>query len=505
MLPDFPAMRHLLGAPHASSPDTLNALFAQDADRVKRFTLDVEGLIFDFSKTHMSPALIESLSSHAEAKALVAVREALFNGEIVNISEQRAALHTAERGSGPRDQVQQADNWHARMMVLADVIRQGLLGEIRHIIHIGIGGSALGPEFVVNALGPREGTLDVHVVGNIDGVALETALNACDPQYTLLVVVSKSFTTTETLLNAESAMQWMQAAGIEDAYGRVVAVTAEPEKAIAWGVDETRVLPFDPAVGGRYSLWSSVGFTISLALGQHVFDELRAGAAAMDHHFRHADLACNAPVLAAWSDIFYALGKGAQTRAMFAYDERLRLLLPYIQQLEMESNGKRVRQNGLPVEGSASVLWGGVGTQSQHAVFQYLHQGARLVPVEFIAVLEPGDTLDPIHHDQLLANCLAQGAALMAGEPSDDPVRHCPGDRPSHMILMPRLDAWYLGILLAFYEHRTFVEAMILGINPFDQFGVELGKRVAHDVLEGHKDKLDASTVAMMARIWPYD
>jgi len=505
MLPDFSAMRQLLGAQKNTEIMPISALFAEDAQRLERFTFEVEGIFFDFSKTHLSPTLIENLSQHAEAQALATTREALFNGEIINISEQRAALHAAERGQGQREDVLRADNWHMRAAVLADVIRQGLLGEIRHIIHIGIGGSALGPELVISALKDREGALDVHVVGNIDGMALEAACNQCDPAYTLLVVVSKSFTTTETLINAESAMQWMEAAGIEDAYGRVVAITAQPDKAIAWGVDETRVLPFDDAVGGRYSLWSSVGFTISLALGQHILDELRAGACAMDQHFRTAALAHNAPVLAAWSDIFYALSRSVQTRAMFAYDERLRLLLPYIQQLEMESNGKRTRQDGHPVEGSAAVIWGGVGTESQHAVFQYLHQGAPLVPVEFIAVLEAGDTLDAQHHDQLLANCLAQGAALMSGAPSDDPVRDCPGDRPSHMILLPRLDAWHLGLLLAFYEHRTFVEAMILGINPFDQFGVELGKRVAHDVVEGVKDKLDPSTRALMARIWPYD
>jgi len=259
-------------------------------------------------------------------------------------------------------------------------------------------------------------------------------------------------------------------------------------------VDETRVLPFSESVGGRYSLWSSVGFSAALALGWDGFESLLEGAAAMDRHFRFAPLAANAPVLAAFADRYYANIRGAETRAVFAYDERLRLLPSYLQQLEMESNGKAAAR------ATAPVVWGGTGTDAQHAVFQLLHQGTHLVPVEFVAAIEAGDTLDPEHHHQLLINCFAQGAALMAGRASDDPDRAYPGDRPSTTILLDRLDPPTLGALIAFYEHRTFANAALLGINPFDQFGVELGKEIARALDAGDTPDFDPSTRALIER-----
>jgi glucose-6-phosphate isomerase len=372
-------------------------------------------------------------------------------------------------------------------------------GPVAHILHIGIGGSALGPQLLVDALG-RGGTgVDVAVVANVDGAALTAAVRDFDPHATLIAVASKTFTTTETLMNAQSALQWLEEAGVEDPMGRVIALTAHPDKAVAWGVDETRILPFPESVGGRYSLWSSIGFPAALALGWEAFEELLEGGAEMDRHFRLSGWHDNVPLLAAMVDLWYAQREGAQTRAVFAYDERLRLLPPYLQQLEMESNGKRVRADGSAVEyPTAPVTWGGVGTDAQHAVFQLLHQGTRLVPVEFVAVKEPQHQLDFAHHEALLANCFAQGAALMAGRASEDGARHYPGDRPSTTLLLDALTPRTLGALIAFYEHRTFANAVLLGINPFDQFGVELGKAMAK-ALEAGDEQLDPSTEALMA------
>jgi glucose-6-phosphate isomerase len=293
----------------------------------------------------------------------------------------------------------------------------------------------------------------------------------------------------------------MEEGGVEDPYGRVVALTASPDKAVEWGVDETRVLPFAESVGGRYSLWSSIGFPAALALGWEAFETLLEGAAAMDRHFRFAPAHANAPLIAAFVDQYYSVARKAETRAVFAYDERLRLLPSYLQQLEMESNGKSVTADGKPLDKpSAAITWGGVGTDAQHAVFQLLHQGTRLVPVEFVAAIEPAHALDEAHHRTLLINCFAQGAALMAGKESEDPARSYAGDRPSTTILLDRVDPARLGALIAFYEHRTFANAVLLGINPFDQFGVELGKAIAKSIESEGTERFDPSTRALIER-----
>ncbi|HEY0628596.1 MAG TPA: glucose-6-phosphate isomerase, partial [Sphingomicrobium sp.] len=334
------------------------------------------------------------------------------------------------------------------------------------------------------------------------GEAFDEATWGLDPASTLVVAVSKTFTTIETLTNVEAALEWLREAGVTDPYGQLLAVTAAPDKAVAYGIDETRVLPFSEGVGGRYSLWSSVGFSIAMALGWGAFEELLEGAAEMDRHVRLTDGLSNIALLAAFGDLFYTQNRKAQSRALFAYDERLRLLPDYLQQLEMESNGKSVAADGKPLGRlSAPVTWGGVGTDAQHAVFQLLHQGTPTVPVEFVAVAENEDSVDPRHHQLLLANCFAQGAALMAGREHKDGARAYPGNRPSTTILLQRLDARSLGALIAFYEHRTFANAVLLGINPFDQFGVELGKEMARalDDPEG-REKLDPSTRDLIER-----
>lgn len=480
----------------------LDELFAAEPDRLSKLSFEAAGIYFDWSKTHLDQQLIGEFIGRSEAAGFARARDALFSGGIVNASEGRPATHVAERGSGSPEDVALAAARRQRMRALVDTIEGGAFGDVTGILHIGIGGSVLGPALLVDALGRRSPQFNVRFLSNIDGAAFDDAVKPLDPQSTIVVVASKTFTTLETLTNFEAARTWLRAAGASDPDGRVVAVTADPEAAVAQGIDETRVLQFGEGVGGRYSLWSSVGVTAALALGWNEFEALLEGAAEMDRHFRFAETRANVPLLAAFADRLYAEQFGCQTRGQFAYDERLRLLPFYLQQLEMESNGKSVTNAGKPVANpTAPVTWGGTGTDAQHAVFQLLHQGTVLVPVEFVAVREGDDAQDPEHHRLLLLNAFAQGAALMQGRESDDPQRSYLGNRPSTTLLLDRLDARSLGALIAFYEHRTFANAVLLGINPFDQFGVELGKQIARQIAEdSDEDSLDPSTRALIER-----
>lgn len=481
---------------------TLEALFEDDSGRLASFSLELGGLYFDWSKTHLDADLLKAFVAIADAAKFSAARDALFSGAIVNPTERRPAEHVAERGTGAADAVEIAATRRVRMRALVDAIEGGAFGDITGVLHIGIGGSVLGPALLVDALGRRTDRIEVRFLSNIDGEAFDDAVSTFDPETTLVVAASKTFTTAETMANLNAAIAWLQEAGVKDPFGRVIAVTAKPEAALNAGIDETRILQFSEGVGGRYSLWSAVGLSAALALGWSAFEELLEGAAEMDRHFRYAEPSKNAPLIAAFVDRLYVRKFECQTRAAFAYEERLRLLPFYLQQLEMESNGKSVKIDGSPVgQPAAPVTWGGTGTDAQHAVFQLLHQGTILVPVEFIAVTEAEDSLPPEHHRQLLLNAFAQGAALMSGRHSDDPHRSYPGNRPSTTILLDRLDARTLGALIAFYEHRTFANAVLLGINPFDQFGVELGKEIARKLDESGDDSaFDASTRALIEK-----
>ncbi len=491
-----------------SPPGALAGLFAAEPDRLATLTRGAAGIWFDFSKAQVDAAQLALLHELAAAADVPAWRTRLFEGAIVNPSEGRAATHVAERGSGTPAANAAAAVGQAAMQALVERVRGS---DIAHILHIGIGGSALGPALLLDALGRDGDGPETHVVANIDGEALARACARCDPARTLVVIVSKTFTTTETMTNADSALAWLASAGVADPRSRTIAVTAAPDKARAWGAGD--VLPFAETVGGRYSLWSAVGLPFALRCGWTAWTALLAGAAAMDTHFRDAADAENAPLLAGMLDVWSASYLGRQTRAVFAYDERLRLLPSYLQQLEMESNGKRVTRDGAPVSGpTAAVTWGGTGTDAQHAVFQLLHQGTVVGPVEFVAVAAPGHGLAATHHRQLLANCFAQGSALMTGRTYEDALalsggdpalaaaKTFPGNRPSATILLDRLDPATLGALLAFYEHRTFVGAVLMGINPFDQWGVELGKEMATAALAGGSAGFDVSTADLMRR-----
>ena len=481
---------------------TLQQLFEAEPDRLSRLGVEVAGLYFDWSKTHLDAARIAKFAARADRMGFSAARDALFAGDVVNPSEGRPATHVAERGNGSPEDVDLATARRQRVRALVDAIEAGAFGDVTGVLHIGIGGSVLGPALLVDALGRRRSGLTVRFLSNIDGAAFDEAVKALDPGTTLIVVASKTFSTLETLANFEAGRAWLRAANVADPDGRVIAVTARPQAALDAGIDETRILQFGEGVGGRYSLWSSVGVTAALALGWDAFEELLEGAAEMDRHFRFSAAEKNIPLIAAFADRLYVEELGCQSRAVFAYEERLRLLPFYLQQLEMESNGKSVTKDGHRVDHpTAPVTWGGTGTDAQHAVFQLLHQGTMLVPVEFLAVAEGNDEQDPEHHRLLLLNAFAQGAALMQGRAADDPQRSYAGNRPSATILLERLDARSLGALIAFYEHRTFANAVLLGINPFDQFGVELGKEIARQLAdEAGEGDLDASTRGLIQR-----
>lgn len=496
-------------AADAANDRDLAALVADEPGRGAALVHAAAGIYFDFGKLAASTATLRRLGDLAAAVGFDAARAALFAGQVVNPSEHRAATHVAERGSGSAADVAAAATGQAKLRAVAEAVRAD--PGIRHVVHIGIGGSALGPALLLDALGHGGDGPAMHVVANIDGVALERALAQCDPAATRIVIVSKTFTTLETMTNAASALDWLAAAGVADPRGRCIAVTAAPAQAAAFGIAAASILPFAETVGGRYSLWSAVGLPLAIRCGVPAFDALQAGAAAIDAHFRDTPFAANIPALAGALDVWAATFLGRATRSVFAYDERLRLLPAFLQQLEMESNGKRVTAAGDGiVYPSAAITWGGTGTDAQHAVFQLLHQGTHTDPVEFVAVREPGHHLAASHHRQLLGNAFAQGAALLkgrtfaealaltGGDEAGARARTFPGNRPSATILLDRLDAHTLGALLAFYEHRTFTAATLLGINPFDQWGVELGKEMANALDAG--GQFDSSTTALIAR-----
>jgi glucose-6-phosphate isomerase len=516
-------------------------LFSAEPGRLQALTLEAAGLTVDLSKQAFTADGVAAALDLARAADVEGARGRLFEGFAVNTSEHRAVLHPALRAPDGAHYIAagepvsaEVEATRAKMKALADGIAcgavRGATGEcFRAILHIGIGGSDLGPRLVWEALRPVEAPIDLRFVANVDGAEIGQALHGLDPRSTLVVVVSKTFTTLETLANAQIARAWLQETlGEDGARAHFAAVSAAPDKAVAFGVDEGQVFAFADWVGGRFSIWSAVGLSCAIALGWTVFDGFLQGASAMDEHFVEAPLDRNAPAMMALAQIFNRNGLGRSIRAVVPYAQKLRLLPAFLQQLEMESNGKRVTRDGQPVlRATAPSVFGDAGTNGQHAFFQLLHQGTDIVPLDIVLVAKP-DTPETGGlvgmQAKLLANGIAQAEALMVGrseaevraeleakgiEPGEidalAPQRTFPGNRPTTTIVVDRLTPHALGALIALYEHKTFVEGVIWRINSFDQWGVELGKTLAVRVLgelEGGATRAhDPSTMALIARL----
>jgi len=460
----------------------ITQLFAADPQRFRNFSLEFEGLLLDYSKNLVTAETMRLLTALAQERDVAGQAERMFRGDKINTGEKRAALHTALRGNTPvtvdgKDVLPAIRATREQMRAFSEDVRSGKAAgrggqKITDVVNLGIGGSHLGPALAIGALASYADGPHVHFVSNIDPAALARTLATLNPATTLFIVASKTFTTLETLANAETARAW---AGTQ---GRFAAVTASPEKAVAFGVPQEHIFPMWDWVGGRYSLWSAVGLPVVLAIGSRHFEEILAGAHAVDEHFRTAPLARNLPAILALLGIWYNNFLGAATQAILPYDESLALLPAYLQQLDMESSGKRTTRDGKPVDyDTGMVIWGATGTDGQHAFFQLLHQGTRLIPADFIAAC--ASHYEPRrHHDMLIANFLAQTAALMQGDGAA-----FPGNRPSNSILLKKLTPRTFGMLLALYEHKVFVQNAIWDINAFDQPGVELGKKLAVRIL----------------------
>lgn len=518
----------------------LRDLFASDPQRFSRFSFVLEGLLVDFSKQRIDESTLRMLIDLAETAKLAEWRERLFSGEKINFSEKRAVLHPALRylkleafPSIEWDVMPEVRAVRAQMRAFSERVRGGLWrgfsGEaIRDVVNIGIGGSDLGPKTVVRALAAyQKAGVRLHFVSNVDSAHLAKLLDILDPRSTLFVVASKTFSTQETMLNAFTARAWLCAAAGEAAARALplhfVAVTSDLTRAAAFGLPVDNVFRMWDWVGGRYSLWSAVGLPIALAIGMNGFERLLSGAQAMDTHFRDAPLERNLPVLMALIGIWNTNFLGASTSAVLPYHESLRFLPSFLQQLEMESNGKTVGRDGQSLSCQANpIVWGEIGSNGQHAFFQLLHQGGWLVPSDFIASAQSDFPL-PGHQAPLMANFLAQSAALAFGKTEEEaraeleavgipvdqiatllPHKVFAGNQPSTTIVLPRLDPFHLGMLLALYEHKVFVQGVIWGINSFDQWGVELGKQLAGRLLpalQGGGDTvgLDQSTRELIA------
>lgn len=467
----------------------------------KQPTLDVlelSGCRFDFGKQRVNPEILNGLIALSEQCEIFAQRDQMLNGETINNSEARAVLHTALRSGAGKvspDIANAVQDVQQRMAVMAEAVRNGTWRgytdkPFTDVVHIGIGGSHLGPELVVRALSDTtpSSRLNIHFAANIDAHDLFTILPNLNPETTLFIIASKSFTTLETKVNAQSARSWFLERSCSTAAiaKHFVAITTNIAEALSFGLPEENLLPMWDWVGGRYSLWSAVGLPIMIALGVEGFQELLAGARSVDRHFVETEARVNIPLISALLGTWNYNFLGAGSFAVLSYDERLALLPDYLQQLEMESNGKSVTKDGDPVGiHTMPILWGGTGTRGQHAYHQLLHQGTRAFTADFILVA--ADDLDHAeHHNWLAANALAQSQAMAIGydAPADQPHRQVPGNRATTTIILDELGPRQLGTLLAVYEHKVFCQGALWHINPFDQWGVELGKALAEPIYE---------------------
>ncbi len=491
-------------------------MFDKDLSRFDSFSVRCGDLLLDYSKNRIDAAVMDSLLDLARAAQVGERRDAMAAGTPVNVTENRAVMHMAlrYRGDAPRlvngrDVMSEVRGVLRKIEHFSSAVHSGEIAGITgrtftDIVNIGIGGSDLGPAMVTGALAPyvREG-VGVHFISNVDGAQISDTLKGLDPASTLFVVASKSFTTDETMTNARTARHWLVSALGEDAVrAHFAAVSTNIAACRDFGLDRNRIFGFWDWVGGRYSVWSAIGLPVVLAIGFSAFEQFLQGAAEMDEHFLHTPLERNMPVLLALIGIWHRNVCNFPTQAILPYDQRLHRFPAYLQQLDMESNGKSVQLDGTPVSrATGPVVWGEPGTNGQHAFFQLLHQGTDVVPCDFLVAANPHDDL-PEHHDKLLANCLAQSQALMCGKDLGQvlgelrasglderkarelaPHKVFPGNRPSNTLLYPRLDPAALGKLIALYEHKIFVQGVIWNINSFDQWGVELGKELARDLL----------------------
>lgn len=503
----------------------ISTLFRDDPARFERFSLRENDLLLDFSKCKMRAETLALLVKLSEEAGLAEARDAMMAGAPVNITESRAALHTALRDfSGAPilvdgvDMAPEIAAMRRRCFCFAEGVRSGTImaadgKPFTDIVNLGIGGSDLGPAMLAEALKPYADGPRLHFVSNVDGAHLADTLKGLDAARTLFIIASKTFTTIETMTNARTARAWLVAKLSEAAVGaHFAAVSTALDKVSAFGIAPERVFGFWDFVGGRYSIWSAIGLAVMIGIGAERFTRFLAGAESMDRHFKSAPLARNMPVLLGLIGVWHRNFCGYAARAIIPYAQRLARFPAYLQQLDMESNGKSVRQDGRAVSGETGPLvWGEPGTNGQHAFFQLLHQGTSIIPVEFLLGVEgEADPLFAAHQPLLIANCLAQAQALMEGrnleEAGGNPHRVFTGDRPSVMLLFKRLDPFTLGQIIALYEHRVFVEARLWGINPFDQWGVELGKALASKLEkplttgEGI-EALDGSTTGLLAYI----
>jgi glucose-6-phosphate isomerase len=490
---------------------SLRDAFVIDPKRVDRMRLAAAGLLFDYSKNLLEDHTLSLLLHLAEQQKLLTMRAAMFAGEKINTTENRAVLHTALRNLSNRpamldgvDIMPDIQAMLKKMESFSAAIRggqwRGATGQtITDIVNIGIGGSDFGARLVIDALAQPGVMPRAHFVANADVLELQRVFVNCDPARTLFIVVSKTFTTQETILNAVTARHWLQEKLGRDAttlQRHMVAVSANRSAVNVFGIPDENIFEFWDWVGGRYSLWSSVGLVIALALGFNQFRALLTGAQAMDEHFRTAPLTTNMPVIMALISVWYRNFHDTSAQAVLPYAQSLNLLPIWFQQLAMESNGKSIDRDNQPVDyATAPVIFGSAGTVGQHSYYQLLHQGTHFIPVDFIGVADDRYH-QPAHHQAVLANLIAQSEALLLGRSGSEaaPWRAIPGNRPSNTIMLDRLDAERLGALLALYEHRTFVEGVIWNINSFDQWGVELGKQLAGATLDALKGAGNAAS-----------
>jgi len=528
----LPAWRDLCSHRDAIAGAQLRDLFARDPARGDRLVADAAGLHLDYSKNLVSDETLALLRALAEARDLRGRIDGMFRGEKLNVTEDRAVLHVALRAPrGCRTLVDGRDvvpDVHAvlgRMAEFCDRVRSGEWKghtgrRIRSVVNVGIGGSDLGPRMAALALRHHaDRDLDVRFVSNIDPTDFTETTRDLDPAQTLFIICSKTFTTLETLANARAARAWcVDALGDEAAVARhFVAVSTAADHVVEFGIDSQNMFGFWDWVGGRYSLCSAVGLSVMLSIGPAAFRDLLAGFRAMDEHFREAPFERNLPVILGLLGIWYNNFLGAQTHAVLAYDQYLARFADYLQQLDMESNGKRVDRSGRPVEHQTGpVVWGQPGTNGQHAFYQLIHQGTKLVPCDFIGMARSANPIGA-QHDLLMANLIAQTEALAFGRTAEEvaaegvpealvPHRTFPGNHPSNTILASRLDPATLGALIALYEHKVFVQGVLWDVNSFDQWGVELGKvlarRVAAELETAEEPALDhdSSTNALILR-----